>query len=145
MTVKQLAHLNLSVVDLAESMAWYQRVFGFERVEGGVWEGIPWAIIRSGEAMLCLYHVPGRSKVSPTLEADALMHRINHVGLRIHDAAAWEATLSREGIVCTKDSPLRYGGSTSWYLHDPTGYKLEVVAWDQDRISFPEATEPARA
>jgi hypothetical protein len=31
---------------------------------------------------------------------------------------------------------LRYPHSTNWYVHDPTGYSIEVVLWDEDQISF---------
>ena len=33
MTVTQLDHLNVTVENVAESVKWYGRVFGFERVE----------------------------------------------------------------------------------------------------------------
>ena len=35
MTIKHLDHLNLTVNNLAESVAWYARVLGFELVEQG--------------------------------------------------------------------------------------------------------------
>ena len=56
--VKHLDHLNMTVTDLAESLDWYRRVLDFEKVEDGLYQGHPWASIRSGDAMLCLYERP---------------------------------------------------------------------------------------
>jgi len=139
MTVTQLDHLNVTVENVAESVKWYGRVFGFERVEGGVRQGHPWAIIRAGEAMLCLYERPHWSPVSDALKASTPVHRVNHVGLRITDEARWLATLEREAIEPKFGGPIRYGASTSWYIDDPTGHEIEVVCWDDDVIRFPHA------
>ena len=58
MTVKHLDHLNLSVADMAASTDFYGRVFGFLEVDGGVQDGVRWMILKSGEALLCLYEHP---------------------------------------------------------------------------------------
>jgi catechol 2,3-dioxygenase-like lactoylglutathione lyase family enzyme len=139
MTVQKIDHVNLSVGDLAETVAFYQRIFGFEVVERGVQPAGPWCILRCGDAMLCLYQTPDREHLDRFALADHRLHGLNHFALRITDRAAWLATVEREGL------ELRYGGavtwphSTSWYFKDPTGYEIEVASWDDDGISFAHA------
>lgn len=138
MNVKHLDHLNMSVNDLDETEDWYRRVFRFERVEDGDSQtGVPFRVLRAGEAMLCIYAHPRREHLdSEALDARKL-HGVSHFALRITDRAAWEATIEREGL------ELRYGGevdwphSSAWYVHDPTGYEIEVVLWDDDEVAFP--------
>ena len=136
MQVKHVDHLNLSVADLDASVDWYGRVFGFEPKERGVQEGKPWAILQSGEALLCMYEHPEREALGDG-ELDARrLHGISHFGLRIDDRARWERTVDREGV------DVRYGGvvewphSLAWYVLDPTGYEIEVALWDDDHVAF---------
>jgi catechol 2,3-dioxygenase-like lactoylglutathione lyase family enzyme len=138
MAVKHLDHLNMTVASLAESADWYGRVFGFERVEGGVYDGVPWAILRSGEALLCLYEHPDY-RVPRDGER---LHGLNHFGLRIQDRAAWEETVRREGVEVLYGGEVRWPHSRAWYVVDPTGYEIEVACWDQDRVAF-ERPRPA--
>ncbi|MCA8946658.1 MAG: VOC family protein, partial [Planctomycetes bacterium] len=58
MKVKQLDHLNLSVINFEQSAEWYKRVLGFEIVEQGIQDGQPWGVIKNGDAMLCIYQHP---------------------------------------------------------------------------------------
>ncbi len=132
MTVKHLDHLNMTVQDLGKTTEWYHRVFGFEIVEKGVWNGAPWAIIQSGDAMLCVYEHP---ELTPIEDDGAAAHHINHFGLRITDKAQWEETVKRESIP-VHYGPYRWPHSTAWYVEDPTGYEIEVALWDDDRVKF---------
>ena len=112
---------------------------GFQVVEEGRRPSGPWAIIRAGEAMLCLYETPRPKSIDEAEIDDQPMHRLRHMGFRITDEAAWRETLEREGLKTYYYSPVRYGSSTSWYVKYPTGYGIEVVCWDEDTIRFPEA------
>jgi catechol 2,3-dioxygenase-like lactoylglutathione lyase family enzyme len=134
MTVKHLDHLNMTVKNLAETSEWYHRVFGFEIVETGTWSGVPWAIIQSGDAMLCIYEHPELVPIGD----GAPSHHINHFGLRITDRDQWEETLKRESIP-VHYGPYRWPHSTAWYISDPTGYEIEVALWDNDRVTFDRA------
>jgi catechol 2,3-dioxygenase-like lactoylglutathione lyase family enzyme len=133
MAVRHLDHLNMSVADLAKSEDWYRRVFGFERVEGGTYDGSPWAILRAGDAMLCLYEHPEREAPDPEEHGH---HGLSHFGLRITDRAAWEATVAREKVEVGYGGAHRWPHSTAWYVTDPTGYEIEVALWDEDRVRF---------
>lgn len=134
MSVKQLDHLNLTVKSLEESIDFYQRLFGFEPVEGGVMSGVPWRILKSGEAMLCLYERPGYRPVSNGQRRTEQQHGMNHFGLRITDRPAFERRLVDTGIQI--DHEWKYPNSHSWYLFDPTGYEIEVAHWNDDQIQF---------
>ena len=128
MNVKMLDHLNMTVRSVDDSVAWYGRVFGFEKVEEGTWNGRPWSIIRAGDAMLCIYEHPDRG--SPDL-AEHTSHGVSHFGLRIDDREAWERTVDREKLELHYDAPVRWPHSTAWYVCDPNGYEIEVALWDE--------------
>jgi len=134
MQVKHLDHLNLSVRDLAQTIEWYGRVFGFGVVERGIYNGAPWAILRSGEAMLCCYERPDL----PMEGREAFQH-VSHFALRITDRAAWEQILAAEALPTRYGSPRAWPHSTAWYVVDPTGYEIEVALWDADTVAFDAA------
>lgn len=132
-----LDHLNLTVRDFNESVAWYGRVFGFRLVEDGITpQGSPWGILRSGDSMLCIYEDRVRRPIEEKNAADQAAHRIYHFGLRIRDRAAWEATVAREKIAVTYGGAYRYPHSTSWYIDDPSGHEIEVALWDGNEVRF---------
>ncbi|RMG14411.1 MAG: VOC family protein [Planctomycetota bacterium] len=123
--VRLLDHLNLRVRHLAETEAWYGRLFGFAPVERGTYEGRPWVILRCADALLCLYE-------HPEVQAGAL----NHFALRVDDPVAFEERRVREGVALRYGSPVRWPHSTSWYVRDPSGHELEVVCWDAGEPRF---------
>jgi catechol 2,3-dioxygenase-like lactoylglutathione lyase family enzyme len=134
MKVKQLDHVNLSVRNFEESASWYERVFGFQLVEKGTQRGKPWGILRSGEALLCIYESPGRVFLDgDELEARSF-HGVNHFSFRIEDEEAWLSAVKKENLRLEYGGAVRYPHSTSWYVTDPTGYEIEVVHWDLDRV-----------
>lgn len=136
----RLDHLNLSVRDFEETVAWYGRVFRFALVEEGTGDGVRWGILRSGEgrgeALLCVYHHPDFAFLDPEDLGGRRLHGMRHVGFRIDDEADWRKTVEREGLDVEEIS---YPHSHSWYVNDPTGYEIEVVLWAGDRVLF----EPA--
>ena len=142
MQVKHLDHLNLSVRDFDETAAWYGRVFGFAPVEQGVQEGVRWGVIRAGEAMLCIYEHPELEHLdADTVRREHGVHSVAHFGLRITDRAAWEATVDRENLEVRFGGPIEWPHSTAWYVHDPTGYEIEVALWADDRVRFAPPAE----
>ena len=136
MSIKHLDHLNMTVTNLDESLDWYAKVFGFELVEDGLRDETRWAIIRSGEAMLCLYEHPERAEPRRFLRDDRHEHVIYHYGFRISDRHRWLNRVDELGLELHYGGEVRYGHSTSWYIEDPTGYSIEVVLWDDDNIAF---------
>ena len=134
MQVKQLDHINMAVRDFDESVDWYGRVFGFEIVEESTMNGRRWGVIKSGDALLCIYEYPDREMPSVRTSGPAKYYGIVHYGLRITDSEAWEATLERERVAV--DDVVDWDYSKSWYVKDPTGYQIEVACWHDDRIAF---------
>lgn len=133
MFVKHLDHLNLTVADLAATEAFYGTVFGFTVQERGFYNGAPWSILRSGDALLCAYEHPDFQTYRPRL---AHIHGINHFSFRITDRNAWVAVLEAEGLELLYGGETRWDHSTAWYVADPSGYEIEVVLWNDDHIAF---------
>jgi catechol 2,3-dioxygenase-like lactoylglutathione lyase family enzyme len=134
--IKHLDHLNITVRDFRESVDWYRRVFDFELVEEGLQDGSPWGVIRSGEAMLCIYeHRDIELLDRHTMRARGL-HGLNHIGLRITDREKWLDRAEREGVEILYEGPVRWPHATAWYVKDPTGWEIEVAHWDDDHIAF---------
>ena len=135
MYVKQLDHLNLTVANLEETIRFYSAVFGFEVVEEGTRDEGPWAIIRSGDAMLCIFE-SNRLPPARCREDGQERHVIYHFGLRITDREAWLSTVEEHQLNLLYGGEQVYPHSSSWYVCDPTGYTLEVVLWHADEIRF---------
>jgi catechol 2,3-dioxygenase-like lactoylglutathione lyase family enzyme len=136
MPVKHLDHLNLTVRDFDESVDWYRRVFGFEKVEESVQDGIRWGVVRSGEALLCLYEHPELEHVDRFELRKRGLHGVNHFALRIGDEKEWLATVARENVEVNYGGEVHWPHSRSWYVNDPTGWEIEVVRWQGDTVRF---------
>ena len=137
MSVKHLDHLNLTVADFDATVDWYHRVFGFAVVEEAVDEqGVRWGVMRASEALLCIYEHPDLVLADCETERRRGRHALCHLGLRIDDRAAWEATIASQGLEVLYGGEVHWPHSTAWYVRDPTGWEIEVVHWDADRIQF---------
>ena len=136
MKVRNMDHLNLTVRDLEKSIAWYGEIFGFEVVERGQRPSGPWAIIRAGEALLCIYQGSDRKAPSRFLKDGEQRHVIYHFGLRITGREAWLQKIAEHSLELEHGGENVYPYSSSWYVVDPTGYSIEVVLWKNDRIRF---------
>ena len=131
--VKHIDHLNLSVQNLEQTIDWYARIFDFQVVEAAEQGGQPWAILKAGEALLCLYQRPEL----PFIERKTRpVHGMNHLSYRITDRSAWLHILERESLPLNHGHELIYDHSVSWYVTDPTGYEIEVVLWKDDTVRF---------
>ena len=144
MKTTKLDHLNFTVRDLKESIAWYRKVFGFELVERGNNGDSPYAIIKSGDTMLCLYETQERKFLDRFKMTDRNIHNINHFALRVDDKEEWERVVEENNIEVDFGGEYRYDNSSSWYINDPTGYQIEVVLWDDDEIRFSSEKTPSR-
>jgi catechol 2,3-dioxygenase-like lactoylglutathione lyase family enzyme len=146
MTIKHLDHLNLTVANLQETIDWYGAIFGFEVVERGMRdENTPWAVLKSGESMLCVYQHADREGPERFGRDEQRRHVIYHFGFRITDRDAWLATVQQHGLELEYGGNVEYAHSTSWYVSDPTGYSIEVALWDDDTIRFDSARPTERA
>ena len=136
MKIHSMDHLNLTVSNLEESINWYQKIFGFEVVEGGQQESGPWAIIRSGDAMLCMYEDSNRVHPIRVLQDERLRHMIYHWGFRVVDKQEWLKTVEKHQLQLEYGGENKHNHSSSWYVSDPTGYRIEVAVWNDNIIRF---------
>ena len=136
MKVKHLDHINLSVENFDETVDWYKRVFGFELVEEAVVDGVRFGVIRSGDAMLCIYEHEEFEHESTEEMSTKKLHRIAHFGIRITDKDEFDKIVEKENLEVMFGEAYRYPHSYSWYIFDPTGYEIEVACWDDDKIKF---------
>ena len=132
----KLDHLNLTVNNFKESVRWSAEVFGFEVVESGYQKGKPWGVIKSDNALLCIYESSDRIQLDPINREHEKFHRIYHFGLRISDRETWEEKLEEKKLETYFNSPVRYPHSTSWYVKDPSGHSIEVSYWDENQETF---------
>ena len=140
MKVRHLDHINMTVRDFDQTVDWYGRVFDFELVEEALTDGVRWGVIRSGEALLCIYEDPNREHLDRFELKDRGLHGMAHFGLRITDVEEWLETVDREKIEVLYGGEITWPHSRSWYIEDPTGYEIEVALWADDRVTF----EPMR-
>ena len=136
MSVRHLDHVNLTVADFDETVEWYGRVLDFKVVEEGVIEGKRWGVIRSGDAMLCIYERPEYVYKDRFEFEGEKIHVMRHVGIRYSDRSEWEARMAKEGIEVDPEHVVENPHSKSWYIRDPTGHEIEVACWENDVISF---------
>jgi lactoylglutathione lyase len=136
MNVRHLDHINMTVRDFDQTVDWYGRVFDFELVEEALTEGVRWGVIRSGEALLCIYEDPDREHLDRFELRDRSLHGMAHFGLRITGVEEWLETVEREKIEVLYDGEIAWPHSRSWYIKDPTGYEIEVALWADDRVAF---------
>ena len=136
MKVQHLDHINMTVRDFDQTVDWYRRVFDFELVEEDTSDEVRWGVIRSGEALLCIYEAPDREHLDRFELRDRGLHGMAHFGLRITNEEAWLETVDQEKIEVLYGGEIAWPHSRSWYIKDPTGYEIEVALWDEDRIAF---------
>lgn len=136
MNVKRLDHLNFTVRNLKESVNWYKDVFGFEVVETGEQEAGPWAIVRSHNALLCMYEHKDFAKVDKVKRVAKKQHGYGHFAFAIENEEDFEAKIKEYNIPVSFGGPLDYAHSRSWYIQDPTGYEIEVAKWNDNKVQF---------
>jgi catechol 2,3-dioxygenase-like lactoylglutathione lyase family enzyme len=136
-----LDHANFTVANLDESIDWYGRLFGYEVVERGVQENVEWCIMLVGEAMICMYEHPKREFIDRFEAGKRGLHYVSHIGIRIDDRKAWEATIEGERVELLYGGEVQMPHGTSWYLSDPTGWEIEVALWDNNRPDFTSVSD----
>lgn len=133
-------HLNLTVNDIQKSIDWYGQVFGFELVEKGIsTEGRNWAIIARNDNMVCMTEFPNRK--SADSDDGERYHQIYHFGVRVVDAAEWEARVKRYGLQLYYGGVNEYPFSRSWYVRDPSGHTIEVSHSNGEPLKFPKLNQ----
>jgi catechol 2,3-dioxygenase-like lactoylglutathione lyase family enzyme len=133
----KLDHINLTVKNVSESIAWYSKAFGFQLVEKGVGSyGQPWAIVASNDSMIVMGEFPEKSNAD--LEPESKFHRINHFGIRVTDQTEWEKIVKENRLKLNYGGVIHYPNSRSWYVEDPSGHEIEVSHTEGGELIFPK-------
>ena len=137
MKVRNLDHLNLTVASFDQTVDWYGRLFGFELVEEDRLEdGTRWGVIKSGDAMLCIYEHEDYRFLEMKERRQQGIHGVSHFSLRIEDRDAWLKKAEQEGVEIKYGGQVDWPHSDSWYVDDPTGYEIEVAWWREGEPRF---------
>jgi lactoylglutathione lyase len=111
-------HVNMKVRNLAESVQFYNNLFGFEikQEENPNKTDVPSKIIGSNSIKLCMYEVPDMTPQGG----------IAHFGFHIANFDEVIAKCLDQGV------QILYGGEVDWeksksvYIIDPSGYDIEL-------------------
>ncbi len=110
-------HLNLEVANLDDTIAFYDKLFGFK-----VLEDLPadnGKIIGDDTAKLCIYETGNIKKYEK--------FGFHHMGFNIENFDDVEARCKELGIEIRYGGVVRWPGSRSIYIRDPSGYELELT------------------
>lgn len=133
----KLDHINLTVRDINEGIAWYKDVFDFQFLEGNIKDpNEPWAIVGKDDIAICMYEDKNLKPASETQESP--YHRVYHFGIRISDAKAWEEIVKEKKIKVLYGGAYKYPRSVSWYILDPSGHEIEVSFSNNKSLEFKE-------
>ncbi len=123
-------HVALSVPNIAESIAWYERMLGFQEVRrGGQPGGQQTALIRRGAVNIELFQVPGaaplpESRRNPS--EDFRTHGVKHFGLEVRNLPGVLAELKAKGVKMAFD--MRDSPTTAFaFISDNAGNAIELI------------------
>ena len=115
--VNGIDHLNMEVINLNETVEYYNQLFGFtvkmEQPEENS------KIIGNEKVKLCLYQTEdfhGYTK-----------NGFHHFGLHIENFEEVMNKCKEMGIEIFYGGPLKWEKSTSFYIKDPNGYEIELA------------------
>lgn len=135
MTIK-IDHINITVNELAASVDWYGKVFGFKLVESGKTAvGGNWGIVAINDTMVCMTEFSGHSTADKATDKSA--HKINHFGIRISNLEQWQKTVEDNQLKLYYGGVIEYPNSKSWYVHDPSGHEIEISYTVKEHLQFP--------
>lgn len=126
--LRGIDHVQMEVRDLEESIAFYERHFGFTVRQQGLRLGKRWVIAGAGNTFLSLHE----DRVKARQPAAGI--RLTHFGLIPADFPAARDHLAAAGVrLDPAEGVIEYEGSRSFYFFDPNGYKVEVSeVWGGD-------------
>jgi catechol 2,3-dioxygenase-like lactoylglutathione lyase family enzyme len=111
----------LYVSDLARSIQFYERIFGF-RVISDFGRG---CALQAGDRQVLLLFKKGASREGTTPhDGDGELHLA--FAIRAEELAAWESWLARNGIPVEEKTVWKLGGH-SLYFRDPDRHLLEIA------------------
>jgi methylmalonyl-CoA/ethylmalonyl-CoA epimerase len=123
-------HVGISVPNLEESIAWYEKMLGFEivsRMGGG--KGMRVALIKRGNFNIELFQVDG-AKPLPEYRrdpsADLRVHGLSHMAFQVSDVNAALKELKAKGVEIAL-GPVDSTGVVFAFIRDNAGNCLELI------------------
>jgi metallo-beta-lactamase class B len=123
-------HVALSVPDIPESIAWYEKMLGFKELRrGGPATGQQTAAIRRGNITIELFQLPNaaplpESRRNPS--EDFRTHGVKHFGFEVKNLPAVLAELKAKGVKMAfemRDNP----GTAFAFISDNAGNAIELI------------------
>ena len=131
----KIDHINFTVSHLEKSVTWYEKVFGFQLAQDGIYgrdKKIRWAIVAYKDSMICMHEVKGRKNSGESTQE--LFHKIYHFGIRISNLKVWKKRVKTFQL---KPVIVDYPYSRSYYIDDPDGHEIEVSWSKKSTLYFP--------
>jgi len=125
MQLQGIDHVALAVCDIERSTNWYIEVLGFERLHGGMWNGVP-AFIGKGNTGIALFPMSSHAGPASSVCSGIRMLHLAFRADRDRFLAAQEE-LKRRGI---KFEFQDHEISHSIYFRDPDGHHLEITTYE---------------
>ena len=120
-----LDHVNISVIDLEESIAFYQDLFDWRvRWRGKTTFGKPAAHVGDGEQYIGLIQVASDDPQLPDYSRPGL----NHFGIVVDSLEKARETLAKRGI--SPHNEPEYEPGRRFYFFDPNGVEVELIDYD---------------
>ena len=121
-----LEHVNLTVSDLEQSVAFYSNLLGLRvRWKGTTSDGIPAAHVGDDRSYLALFE----AKVAGRAPSDYGAVGLNHFGYVVDDLDAAKRRLAELGA--QPHSEQDYEPGRRLYFFDPDGIEVELVQYEQ--------------
>jgi metallo-beta-lactamase class B len=123
-------HVALSVPNIAESIAWYEKMLGFKEVRrGGQPTGQQTAAIRRGNITIELFQLPNAASLPDSRRnpsEDFRTHGVKHFGFEVRNLPAVLAELKAKGVKMAfelRDNP----GTAFAFISDNAGNAIELI------------------
>ena len=135
-------HTGISVANLDESIAWYQRMLGFEVVRRMTQDSNPkmnFALLRRGDCYLELFEVAGGKPLPDyrrDASADLTVQGIKHFAYQVQDARAAAAELKAKGAEIAM-GPVENPNVVFVFIRDNSGNCFELIQFKDQSMAAP--------
>jgi catechol 2,3-dioxygenase-like lactoylglutathione lyase family enzyme len=138
-------HIAISVANLDESIAWYEKMLGFEEIarmnQGATISEMTIGHIRRGNCYIELFQVAG-SKPLPEYRrdpnADLRVQGLKHFGLQVDNLKAALTELKAKGVEVAME-PIDTTGVAFAFIRDNSGNAFELIEYkNQDSGNGPQ-------
>jgi glyoxylase I family protein len=120
-----LEHVNMSVADLDQSIAFYEKLLGLKvRWRGTTASGLPAAHVGDERHYLALFEIGERAHTEANYEQLGL----NHFGFVVDDLKEAKRKLADLHVTPTMEAD--YAPGHRLYFLDPNGIEVELVQYD---------------